>query len=215
MMSWHENPSERALAAEAAPMASPAVAVGRRPRRWLRLSVRALLCLIVVIACGMAWLAQFIRAGRAQSACVKEIHRAGGWVVYDLDWNNDTTGHVFAPKWPRWLIDAVGRDYLSNVVFVTLHDRGSDAVLTAVGRLNHVKQLHRCGPSVTDAGIAHLTALRELELVTLDDSQITDAGLTKLAKLPHLRWLRIARTKVSDAGVAALRRSIPELKITR
>jgi hypothetical protein len=214
-MSWRRSTIERAPAAEGAAVASPEPAVGRRPRRWLRLSVRALLCLIVVIACGLAWLTQFIRAGRAQSACVRKIQGAGGWVVYDLDWNNDATRHVIAPKWPRWLIDTVGRDYLSNVVFVTLHDRGSDAVLAAVGRLNHVKQLHRCGPSVTDAGIAHLAALEDLELVTLDDSQITDAGLTRLAKLPHLRWLRIARTKVSDAGVAALQRSLPGLKITR
>ena len=202
-MSWHRNASGRAPATEAADLPSPVPAVGRRPRRWPRLSVRALLCLIIVIACGLAWLTQFIRAGRAQSACVKEIQRAGGWVLYDLDWNNDATGQMIAPKWPRWLIDAVGRDYLSNVVFVTLHDRGSDAVLAAVGRLKHVKQLHRCGPGVTDAGIAHLIALKELELVTLDDSQITDVGLIQLAKLPHLRWLRIARTKVSEAGVNA------------
>jgi hypothetical protein len=200
-----EKPSERTT-----------TGVGALPRRRrLRLSVRGLLCVIVVIACGLAWVAHFIRAGTAQSAWVREIQRSGGWVLYDLDWNSDSAGHALPLKYPRWLTQSVGNEYFGDVVFVTLHDRGSDTVLAAVGRLTHLKQLHRCGPAVTDAGLAHLGALRKLELLSLNDSQITDSGLLELAKLTRLRWLSIARTKVTDAGVRALERALPELKISR
>jgi hypothetical protein len=205
------------LAPATAEAALPSTHAGPTPqeRRWLRMSVRGLLCLIVVIACGLGWTARFIRAGQAQSARVKEINRAGGWVVYDFEWNNGPAGDALLPRWPRWLIDSVGHDYLGHVVFVNLHDRGSDGLLGVVGRLTHLKQLHRCGPRVTDAGLARLMDLRELQLLSLDDSQITDSGLNQLAKLTHLRWLRIARTKVTDAGVATLERSLPNLKVTR
>jgi hypothetical protein len=187
----------------------------RRMRVPLRLSVRGLLFLIVVIACGLAWFAHAIREGNDQRAHVNAIYRVGGWVVYDCDWIGEPNPGSFTPKWPRWLLDEVGREYLSNVVFVNLHDRGNDAVMADIGRLTRLKQLHRVGPAVTDAGIARLQALRRLELLSLQNSQVTDAGIKHLNRLTSLKWLGLTRTKVSDAGISKLKEALPTLQIQR
>jgi hypothetical protein len=53
-------------------------------------------------------------------------------------------------------------------------------VLAQVGRLTHLKQLHRPGVAGTDSGLVHLSRLSDLQLLSLDDTQATDAGLDQL-----------------------------------
>jgi hypothetical protein len=200
--------------AEASAPAPSALKPRRRPVP-LRLSVRGLLLLIVVIAIGLAWVAHVIRAGNDVRRRVHAIDAAGGWVVYDSDWQVDPTPLQFRPKWPKWLVDDIGREYLSNVVFVNLHGRGNDSLMADIGRLTRLKQLHRVGPAVTDAGIAHLQSLRELELLSIQSPRITDAGIEQLTRLTSLKWLGLANTKVTDAGIKKLKQALPNLQIGR
>ncbi len=78
-----------------------------------------------------------------------------------------------------------------------------------------MKQLHRTGFAVTDAGLAHLGGLSDLQLLSLDDTRVTDAGLAHLKGLSSLKWLKLTRTKVTDSGVAELRKSLPQLQAIR
>jgi hypothetical protein len=187
-----------------------------RSRRWyFRFSVRGLLLLIFVIGCGLGWLARVVRTGQLQRRAVTEIYQAGGWVVYDTEWDQSQNMSTWKPQWPKWLVDRLGVDYFGNVVFINLHDRGTDKVLAQVGRLKYLKQLHRPGFAVSDAGLAHLRRLSDLQLLSLDDTQVTDAGLTHLKGLTGLKWLKLGRTTVTDAGIAELKRSMPRLQVIR
>ena len=174
-----------------------------------------MLVLILVIACGLGWVARIIRTGGVQRRAVAAIYHAGGWVVYDTAWEQAQNPSVWKPQWPKALVDWLGVDYFANVVFVNLHDRGTDEVLAQVGRLTRLKQLHRPGFAVTDAGLAQLRRLKNLQLLSLDDTQVTDAGLASLKGLSSLKWLKHTHTKVTDAGVAELRKSIPLLQVIR
>lgn len=82
-----------------------------------------------------------------------------------------------------------------------------------VARLRHLKQLHRPGFAVTDAGLVHLGQLSELQLLSLDDTQVTDAGLAHLKGLSGLKWLKLTRTRVTDAGIAEIQTSLPHLQV--
>ncbi len=196
-------------------VAAPATSRPRPLRMRPRLSVRGLLFVIVVIACGLAWVARVIRTGEDQRRHVAAIYRAGGWVVYDSEWTDDSLAAILKPKWPKWMVDSLGHDYFDNVVFVNLHDRGNDAVMADVGRLSHLKQISRTGPHVSDVGIAHLRKLGSLQLLSLRNSQVTDAGIEQLMSMTSLKWLNLSKTKVSDAGASQLERALPHLKITR
>ena len=163
----------------------------------------------------MGWVARVVRAGQAQRRSVAAVYQAGGWVLYDTDWNARQATSIWKPRWPRWLVERLGVDYCANVVFINLHDRGSDAVLAHVGRLTHLKQLNRPGPAVTDAGLAHLQQLSELQFLSLDGTQVTDDGLAQLKGLTGLKWLKLTKTRVTDDGVEKLRQRLPDLRPIR
>ena len=188
------NDCEGAVILEAA---SEADVTGGRPattrqrRTFFAVSVRGLLLLILVIGCGLGWIARVVRLGQAQRSAVVAIYQAGGWVVYDTEWDDHPNEWIWKPRWPRWIVDQLGVDYFGNVVFANLHDRGTDKLLAHVGRLKHLKQLHRPGFAVTDAGLAHLGRLSDLQFLSLDDTQVTDAGLAHLKGLSGLRWLKL------------------------
>jgi hypothetical protein len=184
-------------------------------RHRFRLSVRGLLVLVLLTGCGMGWLARVVRTGQAQRRSVAAVYQAGGWVLYDTDWDARQAALSWKPRWPRWLVERLGVDYCANVVFINLHDRGTDAVLAHVGRLTHLKQLHRPGPAVTDAGITHLGQLRDLQFLSLDGTQVTDDGLAQLKGLRALKWLKLTKTKVTALGVDKLRESLPDLRPIR
>jgi hypothetical protein len=187
----------------------------RRRRSLLRFSVRGLLLLILVIGCGLGWIAWVARTGQAQRRTVAAIYQAGGWALYDVDWDEGPATITWKPRWPRSIVDRFGIDYFGNVVFINLHDRGNDDVMMQVGRLTHLKQLHRPGLAVTDAGLAHLRRLKKLELLSLKNTRATDAGLAHLKGLEGLKWLRIAGTRVTDAGVRDLRTALPRVQAIR
>jgi hypothetical protein len=209
---------QRAVVVEAG-MAADLTGLPRPPshpwRSRLRFSVRGLLLLILVIGCALGWIARVVRTGRVQGRAVAAIYQAGGWVLYDWELEDGQSTSTWNPRWPKWLMDRLGFEYFGNVVFVNLHDRGTDAVLVQVARLTRLKQLHRPGFSVTDAGVAQLEALMSLRLLSLDHTQVTDAGLAHLKRLRALKWLRLTNTKVTDAGIAELQKSLPALKIIR
>jgi hypothetical protein len=187
----------------------------RRRRTFFLLSVRGMLLVILVIGCGLGWIAQVIRTGNVQRRAVAAICQAGGWVVYDTDWDEEQNTATWKPRWPKWLVDLVGSDYLGTVVFINLHDRGTDEVLRHVARLRHLKQLHRPGFAVTDAGLAHFGRLSDLRFLSLGGTQVTDAGLTHLKRLRDLKWLKLTRTRVTDGGIAELKKSLPHLQAIR
>jgi hypothetical protein len=187
----------------------------RQRRTFFAVSIRRLLLLILVIACGLGWIARVVRLGQAQRSVVFAINRAGGWVVYDTEWDDRPDEWFWKPRWPRWIVEQVGVDYLGNVVFVNLHDRGTDELLADVGRLKHLKQLHRPGFAVTDAGLAHLGRLSELEFLSLDSTQVTDDGIRNSAGLAGLKILKLTRTKVTDRGISELQKSRPLVRVIR
>ena len=97
-----------------------------------------------------------------------------------------------------------------------------------VATLIHLTHLDICGNEITDAGVAKLGALVELESLSLNDARIDrrfagcralssnlrrilldntaldDCGLQTLARFRHLQALSLSGTKVTDAGLANL-----------
>jgi len=59
--------------------------------------------------------------------------------------------------------------------------------------------------NVTDAELASLKGLTELQNLILNRTQITDAGLVNLKGLTHLHSLQLYNTRITDAGLAYLR----------
>jgi hypothetical protein len=66
---------------------------------------------------------------------------------------------------------------------------------------------------LSDEGIAQLTQLKQIETLTLDGTAITDASVEHLTKLPKLKWISILDTSITDEGYLRLQAALLECYI--
>lgn len=101
-----------------------------------------------------------------------------------------------------------------QIVWLKLGDTEiSDAALAQVAKLKNLQKLHLEQTSVTDAGLKNLKGLTNLEYLNLYGTAITDAGLTELADLKNLKTVYLWQTNVTQAGLANLKKAMPNLEI--
>jgi hypothetical protein len=193
-------------------------------RRWYQYSLRTLLLLMLLVSVGMSLVATRMRAARRQRDAVAAIKKSGGWVTYSHDDDTSFPLPGRPPPGPLWLRRLLGDDFFTTVEGAYVE---SDADFECLERLDQLKRL-RCGPEVTEAGLAHLkdlrhlrdldlmghrvagakfehiTALTELEDLNLSGTDIGDAELERLKTMSQLHFLGLVDTKISDAGLRHL-----------
>ncbi len=183
-------------------------------RRYLRVSLRSLVVLILVIGGYLGWI---VHTARVQRDAVAAIRKLEGTVRYDWERKDGLNRPNAKPWWPRWLVDSFGIDYFGHVTqvrVVAVHEL-SEAELIQISHLTQLEELDLHRSPVTDARLAHLEGLTDLQSLILFHTPISDAGLVHLRKLTRLRTLSIEDTKVTDAGVRELQKALPKLTISR
>ena len=172
----------------------------RPRRRLLRFSMRGLIVLVLVIGGGMGWL---VRAVHIQHAAAAAISGIGGSVMYNWEWNNGRSYSGATPWVPKWLSDRVGVDYFGHITSVWLCavSMETDAALAPVLRLTQLQRLSVTGSSVTDTGLARLRVMTTLS--RLDD--LLPSHLNDL----HTRHAVFANNARSSSSRAATSLSIP------
>src|SRR4051794_23277388 len=105
---------------------------------------------------------------------------------------------------------------LTNAGFLAAGDSPADTTVSWVKDLGGTARVDEKQPGrpvvqidlgnadATDAAVAKLATLSELEILSLRRTAVTDAGLAAIRGLRKLRELDLGKTKVGDAGLAAL-----------
>ena len=171
--------------------------------RRVRLSIRALMVIVLVVGAGLGW---FIRRAALQRDAVKAIMAAGGNVRYDFQQHVRPGRPGGTAPGPKWLVALIGVDFFADVTSVSIPGPQSDAILAHVGRLRRLQRLDAPATRVTDAGLAQLSALSELRRLSCSGTlALTDAGLAHLSGLARLESLSIeGPTRIEGAGLARL-----------
>jgi hypothetical protein len=169
--------------------------------RYVRISVRAMLVIVVTVG---AVAGLIVRSARFQREAVAAIRDAGGIVYYDWQWKNGATVPRGSPTGPPWLVDRIGVDYFNSVTWVLVVHRAKDNELRNIGQLRATESLCLQGADITDRGLAHLEGMTNLHQLNLGHTLITDSGLAHLKGLRNLRILRLDHTEVGGAGLADL-----------
>ncbi len=117
-------------------------------------------------------------------------------------------GQVIWAERPGWLGKLLRDDSLRDVTVVNFWGREhTNAVLAHLEALSQLQGLTVFGSKVTDAGLVHLETLRQLQELSLcSTNNVTDAGLVHLEALSQLQVLCVSSTKVTDAGLIFLHR---------
>jgi Leucine-rich repeat (LRR) protein len=162
-----------------------------------------MIVLVLVFGGGMGWLVRSARIQRTAAAAVKSV---GGQMMYDWEWNKSKgyTGSTY--RVPQWVADRIGVDYFGHISSIWLYapSTDTDAALAPVGRLIQLEQLVVNGSKLTDNGLAKLKDLTSLSRLDLDYTKISDNGLANLQGLKNLSALSLNGTSVTDAGLSHL-----------
>ncbi len=91
----------------------------------------------------------------------------------------------------------------------------TDAGLAQVAGLKNLQRLHLEKTAVGDDGVAQLKALAELRYLNLYATKVSDKGLAALKSLANLQSVFLWQTGVTDAGAEDLQKALPKLYINR
>ena len=176
--------------------------------------IRSLFALTVAVALPCGWMAAELKAAREQKEAVAALEKLGGGsALYDWQFDTEFMPNAQPPE-PEWLRNLLNDEFFGAVVLLLIDsDKFTDARLAQIAGLTQLQELSIYNAPITDAGLAHLARLPRLQRLWLDNTRITDAGLAQLAGLTQLQELHIERTQITDAGVKKLQQALPNCKI--
>jgi hypothetical protein len=170
------------------------------------LSLRGAMLLILVSGLWMGW-----RVNRAndQRGAVAAIRRAGGSISYDWQFSlSRGSRNLSARPWaPLWLRRWLGDEYFQEVTSVQFLNRPvTDVDLAPLASLDRLEEVAISGAPITDDGLKHVANLKALRIVSLWETRgITDAGLAHLSALTKVQTLNLYDCEITDAGLVHLR----------
>ena len=175
----------------------------RRRFSWPRqYGLRTLFLAFLILS---VWLACWVKRARDQAHAVETLTKVYAMVMYDYQeaspgrFDLDRTSNL-----PEQLLDILPIDFLHTVVWIDLDSPAvTDETLNALRLLPRLRVLHVSNTSITDAGIAELVHLHELEWLTLD-TELSDAALVHVGKLRSLHVLELSRAPITDSGLTEL-----------
>ena len=99
----------------------------------------------------------------------------------------------------------IEKDSQGEVVEVHLDQtRVTDAGMAHLEGMTNLQTLSVSNTDITDLGLTHIKGLNNLQSLYVNDTQITDKGLHNLKGLKNLRTLKLGNTRVTDAGMVHL-----------
>ncbi len=81
----------------------------------------------------------------------------------------------------------------------------TDAGLAQLAGLTELQSLELTSPKITDAGLSQLKPLVKLQTLSLHGTKVTDAGLDQLQPFEGLQTLDLGATKITDAELTKLK----------
>ena len=166
--------------------------------------------LLLALAAALALSARFSSSRQRELMAFERLRQLGHC---DVHWQ--TIG-------PAWFQRLPGARYLPRrlVNIQLLGDKITDVELIFLQPFTGLRGLALINTSVTDAGLEHLSGLRQLRVLYLEGGSaavgITDAGLVHLKGLTNLEELHIpGLDRITDSGILQLLHSLPNLKVGR
>jgi len=184
------------------------------PRKY-RYSLRFLMLFVLVAAVWLGWRVEQVRIQKQAIAAVKKF---GGWVHFDYEFSYGKLIADRRPRWPEWLVNAIGEEYFREIRQVSLvyDDTGGnrldnpnvqscEQVLAILARLPGLRKLLLKETQATDEGLRHIGRMTDLEeLYMWDAADVTDPGIAHLNRLDRLKTIHVSDSNLTDASLVLL-----------
>lgn len=190
---------------------SERLATNRKPR--LRLSLRALMLAILLIALALGWV---IQRAEVQRKAVADLERAGFSMIYRWGWSEarfDPSNKN--PRWLQWWIDRLGPDYFRDVSILSTTRNPApivdDHLMAQIGRLSKLETIiFNSTEGVTDDRLALISNLTGLKALFVN-ADIHGAGLIHLQRIQNLQILKISSVTDREMPLIGQMKSLASL----
>jgi len=112
-----------------------------------------------------------------------------------------------------WMGSAIGTFSIASGGNMDQSPLISDAGLASISEIRNLESLILFNTAVTDDGIAQLSKLRNLQVLMIGSLHITDDSIPHLSQLKSLQRLWTAGTSITSSGVDLLRQALPDCEI--
>lgn len=189
-----------------------------RPRRWIPLSLRMFLAILLGLSSITVW---FAVKGYVQHQIVRRIVAAGGHVEYGGQYHlNGRLKLRGTPRGPAWLRGVIGDDFLDSPTSVAFYGRNrsvrGEDIIPDIVQLPSLKAISINGIRLTQQDLDRLSVLKGVHTLHFSEGSLDDLDLEALKRL-KLTWLGLPRSRISDKGMRSLKdiRSLRYLDLTR
>lgn len=176
-------------------------------RRPFRISLLTLLILVTIAAVLMGMASYELKRERNAVAALRDT---GLYVYYDYERPGRSKKKPPPPssKWQRWFRNMVGEDYFHPVVVIRGYGshRTTDADLAHLSSLPDLEEIYLFRTPITDDGLRFLSSCSKLTRLELAQVPITNEGLSHVAKVNSLQRLKLSCTEITDDGLKHLGR---------
>ncbi len=185
-----------------------------QPRRWrFRITLRALMVVVLVVGGLLAWKAN---RARSQRRAVAAIKAAKGMVLYDFQYDllNQVpkTKPNKEPSGPKWLRKLLGDEYFQEVTMVQLPEPVTTDLMSDLATLDRAVFLVINISKFNKKSFDQLTSMPDLQGLSITQSAVSDETLAELARAKRLKRLWITGANgVTDSGMSALA-NLPDLR---
>lgn len=204
MLAWQGYPDH--MAVTSSPTSDTALGKPPRAPRWIPLSLRMYVAILVLLG-GASALLTWVTYRQEQQL----YHRERQALHEIKSWGGHVGTETGGSQWLQFLASQkrlIDGNVLERINFILADGQSlTDAGMAQVdwGGLTRLSGVSFDDTAVTDAGLAHLSGLTKLLQVSVNGTAVTDAGLAHLRELTDLRYLFVCHTGVTDAGLIHLR----------
>lgn len=178
-------------------------------RRWLRFGIRSILVLMVLVAIPLAWIAN--RAHLRAVAAIEAVGGRAGFDYEDISFEDMLQGKVAVAPGPPLLRSILGENFFAKIVSVFLYSTAFDLpsqsdkehILSLLSQMHDIK--HMLVENATDVDLEHISRVPSISSLIFDGT-FTDAGVAELMVLPNLEEIRLFSDHIGEPSVIALSR---------
>jgi hypothetical protein len=169
-------------------------------RRKFQFTIRSLLLVTLCTALLCSWFAVDLRAAKRQQDAVARLSEYL-WCACFVE------RPIEQLPWPAYWT----RGLLGDHFFLSVHRAvlgGTDVTDAAIAELERLPDLEKVTiecDQISDACMEHLAGLRRLRSLSITAAPITDKGVARLSELTALRTLHLNYLKLTDASLDSLR----------
>lgn len=181
-------------------------------RRWLTLSLRGLMILVLLLSLPMGWIARDVVRAQREANVISAIENAGGFASFQYQ-SVINLSETPEPPGP-WILRRLFGDHLhAHIDYVSLYEpEGVDSIVPQLVHFHRLEFLSLPEAPLNDRSVEVISQLPTLRELDLSKVELTIEQMRVVLKAPQLKSIWLSNDLASDEVLELLPTFAPQLE---